>query len=94
MQIMILRRDFFNLTNNTVFGKTLDNGRKHRDIKLVTTEARMNYLVSKPNYHTKKIFTSNLVATEMKRTRILINKPVYLDLSILEISTVVMYKFQ
>ena len=82
MQIMILRKDFFNLTNNTVFGKTLDNGRKHRDIKLVTTEARMNYLVSEPNYYTTKIFTSSLVATEMKRTRILVNKPVYLDLSI------------
>ena len=81
MQIMILRRDFLNLTNNTVFGKTLENGRKH--IKLLTTEARMNYLVSEPNYHTTKIFTSNLVAIEIKRTRIRINKPVYLELSML-----------
>ena len=52
--------------NNVVFGKTMENVRKHRDIKLVTTEKRRNYLVSKPNYHTRKFFTENLLAVEMK----------------------------
>ena len=69
--------------NNAVFGKTMENVRKHRDIKLVTTERRRNYLVSEPNYHTRKFFTENLLAIEMKKTEILMNKPVCLGLSIL-----------
>ena len=55
--------------NNGVFGKTMENVRKHRDIKLVTTKRRRNFLVSEPNYHTKKFFTENLLATEMKKNR-------------------------
>ena len=54
--------------NNSVFGKTMENVRKHRDIKLVTTERRRNYLVSEPNYHTTKIFTENLLAIGMRKT--------------------------
>ena len=53
--------------NNAVFGKTMENVRKHRDIKLVTTERRRNYLVSEPNYHTTKFFTENVLAIEMKK---------------------------
>ena len=53
--------------NNAGFGKNIENMRKHRDIKLVTTERRTNYLVSEPNYHTKKFFTENLLAIEMKK---------------------------
>ena len=58
--------------NNAVFGKTMENVRKYRDIKLVTTEKRRNYLVLEPNYHyhTTKFFTENLLATEMKKTLI------------------------
>ena len=72
--------------------KTIENVRKHRDIKLVTTERR-NYLVSEPNYHTKNFFTENLLAIEMKKTEILVNKPVYLRLSILELGKILMYEF-
>ena len=85
--------DFLKLINNAVFGKTMENVRKHRDIKLVTTERRRNYLVSEPNYQTKKFFTENLLAIEMKKTEILINKPVCLELSILELSKILMYEF-
>ena len=46
--------------NNAIFGKIMENVRKHRDIKLVTTERRRNYLVSEPNYHTTKVFTEHL----------------------------------
>ena len=53
-------KDFSKLMNNTVFRKTMENVRKHRDIKLVTKEKRRNYLVSKPNYHTTNFFTENL----------------------------------
>ena len=53
-------KDFSKLMNNTVFRKTMENVRKHRDIKLVTKEKRRNYLVSEPNYHTAKFFIENL----------------------------------
>ena len=53
--------------NNAVFGKTMENLKKHRDIKLVTSNERWNYLVSEPNYHTKKWFSENLLAAEMEK---------------------------
>ena len=62
--------------NNFVFGKTMENVRKRRDIKLVTTERRRNYLVSKASYCTSKFFAKNLLAIEMKKTQITMNKPV------------------
>ena len=67
--------------------------RKHRDIKLVTTERRVNCFVSEPNYHATKSFTKYLLAIEMKKTQILMNKPAYLLLLILEISKILMYDF-
>ena len=70
-------KDFFKLMNNAVFGKTMENVGKNRDIKLVATERRRNYLVSEPNCHATKFFTENSLAKEMKKTEILINKPVY-----------------
>ena len=82
---------FFKLTNNAVFGKTTGNVRKHRDFKLVTSEIRRKYLVSEPNYHTTKFFTKNLLAIGIKK---LMNKPVYLGLSILELSKILKYKFR
>ena len=66
-------KDFFKLMNNAVFGKTMENGEKNRDIQLVTTERRRNYLVSEPNSHTTKFFTKSLLATEMKKTQIIMN---------------------
>ena len=54
-------QDFFNLMNNTVFGKTMENVIKHRDIKLVTTDKRRNQLSSEPNYHTTKYFSESLI---------------------------------
>ena len=60
--------DFLKLINNAVFGKTMENVRKHRDIKLVTTERRRNYLVSGPNYYPTNFFTENILAIEMKNT--------------------------
>ena len=78
-------KDFFKLMNNSVFRKTMENVRKHRDIKLVTTDKKRNQLVSETNYHTTKWFPENLLAIEMKKTKVKMNKPVYLGLSILEI---------
>ena len=86
-------KDFFKLINNAVFGKTMENVRKHKSIKLVTTDKRRNQLVSEPIYYTRKWFSENLLATEMKKTKVKMNKPVYLGLSILEISKTLMYEF-
>ena len=58
-------KDFFKLMNNSVFGKTMENVRNHRDIKLVTADEKRNKLVSEPNYHTTKHFSENLLAIEM-----------------------------
>ena len=69
-------KDFFKLMNNWVFGKTMENVRKHRYIKLVTTNGRRNKLVSVPNYHTTKHFSENLLAIEMRKTKVKMNKPV------------------
>ena len=86
-------KDFFKLMNNSVFGKTMENVRKRRDIKLVTTEEKRIKLVSEPNYHTTKHFSDNLLAIEMKKTKVKMNKPVYLGMSILDISKTLMYEF-
>ena len=83
---------FFKL-NNAVFGKTMDNVRKHRDIKLVTTDKKRSKLVSEPNYHTINLISENLSIIEMRRAKAKINKPIYLGLSILEISKLLMYEF-
>ena len=70
-----LEKDSFKLMNNAVFGKTMENVRKHRDIKLVTIDKKRNQLASEPNYHTRKIFSKNLLAIEMKKTKVKTNKP-------------------
>ena len=71
----------------------MENVRKHRNIKLVTTDNRKNQLVSEPNYHTAKWFSEDLLATEIKKIKVKMNKPVYLSLSILEITKTLMYEF-
>ena len=78
--------------NNSLFGKTMENVKKHQDIKLVTTDKRRYQLLSGPNYHTTKWFSENLLAIEMKKTKEKMNKSVYLGLSILEISKTLMYE--
>ena len=64
----------------------MKNVRKHRDIGLVTTDKRRNQLVSEPYYHTTKYFSENVIAIEMKKTKLKMNKPIYLAMSILDIS--------
>ena len=88
-----VEKDLFKLMNNSVFGKTMENIRKHRDIKLVTTDKKRSKLVSKPNYHTINLVSENLSIIEMKKTKVKMNKPIYLGLSILEINKILMYEF-
>ena len=86
-------KDFFKLMNNAVFGKTMENVRKHRDIKLVKTDKKRNKLVSEPNYHIMKLIDNNLAIIEMRKVKVKMNKPIYLGLSILGISKITMYEF-
>ena len=86
-------KDFFKLMNNVVFGKTMENVRKHRDIKLVKTDKKRNKLVSEPNYHIMKLIDDNLAIIEMKKVKVKMNKPIYLGLLILDISKISMYEF-
>ena len=74
-------KDFFELMNNSVFGKTIGNVRKHRDLKLITTDERRNQVVTEPNYHTTKRFSKDLLAIEMKNIKVKMNKPLTLDIS-------------
>ena len=68
-----VEKDFFKLMNNSVFGKNMENVRKHKDMKLVTINKRRNYLVSKPNYHTTKPFSEDLLAMEINKIKVKIN---------------------
>ena len=86
-------KDFLKNVNNPVFGKTMENIRKHRDTKLVTTNKRRNQLVLKPNYHTTKYFLEDLLAIEMREIKVKMNNPVYLGMPIIQISKTLMYEF-
>ena len=86
-------KNLFKLINNSGFGKTMGNVRNHRDIKLVTSDKRRKWFVSDPNYHLHKTFSDHLIAIEMKKTRVKMTKPLYLGMSILDISKILMYEF-
>ena len=86
-------KNCFKLMNNAVFGKTMENIRKHRDMKIVTTDKKRNKLVSEPNYHTMNYISEDLSIIEMNKTKVKMNKPIYLGLSILDISKILMYEF-
>ena len=86
-------KGFYELMNNAVCGKTMQNVRNHRDIKLTTTNARRKQLVSQPNYHTCKRFSENLIAIELRKTKVYMNKPIYIGQAVLDISKTLMYKF-
>ena len=87
-------KDFFKLMNNSVFGKKMENIRKHRNIKLVTTEEKYLCTVMRPNFKSGVLFGGNLMGCEMGKIKVVMNKPVYLGQVILDLSKIVMYEFQ
>ena len=87
------KNDFFKLMNNSVFGKTMENVRNHRDIKIVATDKRRRILASEPNYHSTKYISKDLLIMEMKKVEVKMNKPIYLGQAILDISKTLMYEF-
>ena len=86
-------KDFFKLMNNSVFGKTMENIRNRKDIKLITNRDMAKKYVAKPNFQGFNIFGENLMAIHMKKTSLTFNKPVYLGLCILDLSKTIMYEF-
>jgi len=86
-------KDFFKLMNNSVFGKTMENLRKRTNIELVTNETRLQKLTAKPSYVPSKIFNENLVGVHTKKERLLLDKPSYVGMCILDLSKVLMYNF-
>ena len=86
-------KDFFKLMNNSVFGKTMENIRNRVNVKLVNAGDQFKKLAAKPNYNSRKIFNENLVSVHMKKMSLTMNKPVYLGMSILDLSKIVMYDF-
>ena len=86
-------KDFYKLMNNSVFGKTMENIRKHRNIKLVTNRETYLKEVMKPNFKSGTLFGENLMGCEMGKIKVVMNKPVYLGQAILDLSKIVMYEF-
>ena len=86
-------KDFFKLMNNSVFRKTMENVRNHRDIKIVTMDNRRSILALEPNYHSTKNISKDLLIMEMKRTEVKRNKPIYLGKAMLDLSKTLMYEF-
>ena len=81
------------MMNNAVFGKTMENVRNRRDVKLVVTEERRKKLVSEPNYDSRKVFSESLMAIEMRKTEVFIDKPIAVEQAVLDISKTLMYEF-
>ena len=86
-------KDFFKLMNNEVFGKTMENIRKHRNIKLVTSRESYLKTIMKPNFKSGILFGESLMGREMGKIKIVMNKPIYLSQAILDLSKTVMYEF-
>ena len=86
-------KDFFKLINNSVFGNKMENIRNHKDMKLVTSDKKYLKYVMKPNFKDGHLFSKHLLAMEMGKTEIKMNKPVYLGQAILELSKTLMYEF-
>lgn len=87
------QKDFFKLMNNAIFGKTLENKRKHKNVKLVSNADKLEKLVRQPNFHTSIIINENLVAISMNKIKIVMDRPLYVGMSILDISKTHMYNF-
>ena len=86
-------KDFYKLCNNSVYGKTMENVRKHSNIQLVTTNKKRSILGSEPNYHSTKYISKDLLIMDMKKREVYMNKLIYLGQVILDISKILMCEF-
>ena len=88
-------KDLFKLFNNAVFGKTMENMRKRVDVKLVRSheDIKIKKLIAKPSFARQKIFDNELAGLHMYKDRLVLNRPIYVGMSILDISKILMYEF-
>ena len=86
-------KDFFKLMNNSVFGKTIENIKRHRNINLLTTEEKYLPTVMKPNFKSGVLFGEKLMGCEVVKFKVVMNKPVYLGQVIIDLSKIIMYEF-
>ena len=86
-------KDYYKLLDNSFYGKTMENVRKHRDIRLINTENKRSKLASEPNYYSTKHISENLLIMEMKKRDAYMNKPIYLGQAILDYSKILMHEF-
>ena len=86
-------KDFYKMMNNLVFRKTMENIRKHRNIKFVTNREAYLKLIMKKNFKSGVQFCENLMGCKMEKFKVVMNKPVYLGQAILDLSKIVMYEF-
>ena len=86
-------KDFFKLMNKAIFGKMMENIRKHRNIKLITNSESYLKTVMKPNSKSGALFDENLMGCEMGKIKVIMNKPVYLGQAILDLGKIIMYEF-
>ena len=86
-------RDFYKLMNNSVFGKTMENLRKRVDIQLIHRERRLQKVTAKPGFKSFKIFNNDLASVELTKQNLVLNRPIDVGFSILEMSKVLMYDF-
>ena len=86
-------KDYYKLLNNSFYGKTMENVRNHRDIRLVNNENRRSKLASEPTDHGTKYISENLLIVEMKQCEVCMNKQLSLGQAILDYSKMLMYEF-
>ena len=86
-------KDYYKLLNNSFYENTMENVRKHGDIRLVSTDSKRSKLASEPNYHTTKHISEDLLIMELKKRDVYMNKPLYLGQAILDYSKMLMYEF-
>ena len=86
-------KDFYKLMNNAVFGKTMENLRKRVNVKLVNDKTKLTKLTARPSFDSFRIFFEDLAAVNMKKTKLYLNRPIYVGFAILDLSKVLMYQF-
>lgn len=86
-------KDFYKLLNNAVYGKTLEQVRKHKDVKFATSPWYFEKLVFKPTFKSFKIFSEDLTAVHLVKSKVVLNKPTYVGMTVLELSKLIMFRF-